>query len=304
MPGKPCIFLAMLLCLGYGYTAGYLAEIAMREGWRVAGCHRSISSFRDQGGVDNPYLFTWTADQPLPPEFLAQTTHLLLSIPPGEEGDPVFLHHAKTIAAMPKLNWLGYLSATSVYGDSGGGWVDESTLPSPQEPRGRNRLRAEKQWLSLEKEEGLPVHIFRISGIYGPGRNAIRDLLDSKARCIFKPGHYFSRIHVEDIAGALWHSIHNPAPGEIYNLADHLPAPSHEVVEYAADLLGIQPPPRQDFMAAKESLSPMLQSFYAANRRVSSIKLRERLGYHLRYPDYRRGLEALLPIDKSAQNLL
>ncbi len=210
---------------------------------------------------------------------------MLLSIPPDAAGDPV-------LALLPmlrrlKLRWAGYLSSTGVYGDTGGGWVDESSPCRPDSERGRRRLEAERAWLA----SGLPVEIFRLSGIYGPGRNALLDVKAGLAKRIFKENQFFSRIHVGDIARVLLASIEHPSPGEIWNVADDLPAPAHEVVAYASTLLGRDPPP---LIALEEAgLSPMARSFYDSSRRTSNRKIREKLGVTLVYPDYHTGLEAL-----------
>lgn len=285
-----------LLCLGFGYTASHFAKLAQAEGMAICGSCRTLTSSplrgEERGGGDAARLFQWHIGDPLPPDILEKTTHLLLSVPPTDEGDPVYLRHAKEIFAMPHLEWVGYLSATSVYGDAGGDWVDETTPPAPADERGKRRLLAENQWLSLHMEKGLPVHIFRLAGIYGPGRNALEDMKDGTARRLYKPGQVFSRIHVEDIARILMHSVQRPQPGEIYNCSDDAPAPSHEVVAYAAELLAMEPPPLTPIEEAE--MTPMLKSFYAVSRRIANRKVKEALGVSLRYPDYRAGLQALL----------
>lgn len=284
-----------LLCLGLGYTASHFAKLAQAEGMAVCGSHRTSSSSlkgEERGGGDAAHLFPWDIGDPLPQAIIERTTHLLLSIPPGDEGDPVYLHHMREILSMPHLEWLGYLSATSVYGDAVGGWVDETTPPAPADERGTRRLLAENQWLSLHQEKALPVHIFRLTGIYGPGRNALLDMKEGTARRLYKPGQVFSRIHVEDIAQILWQSVQQSASGEIYNCSDDNPAPSHEVVAYAAELLGMRPPPLTPIEEVE--MTPMLKSFYAVSRRVANRKVKVKLGVALRYPDYRAGLQALL----------
>ncbi len=279
-----------LLCLGFGYTASHLSVLAEEAGWQVTGSHR-------RSAPTEKASFVWQPGNPLPSEALHKTTHLLLTIPPEEVGDPVFLHHAGDIAAMPNLRWLGYLSATSVYGDADGAWVDETTPPGPHDARGQRRLLAETQWLSLWRGKNIPVHIFRLAGIYGPGRNALVDMREGTARRLYKPGQVFSRVHVEDIASTLWHSIQHPAAGEVYNLSDDLPCASHEVVEYAARLLGMEPPPLIPVEEAE--MSPMLHSFYAVSRRISNRKIKAELGVTLRYPDYRSALDAMLVTEQA-----
>jgi nucleoside-diphosphate-sugar epimerase len=224
---------------------------------------------------------------------LAGTTHLLLSVPPDAAGDPVLRHHAADIAALD-LAWAGYLSTTGVYGDRGGGWVDEEVALSPSGERGRRRVEAEAAWLDLWRRHGTPVHIFRLAGIYGPGRSALDQVRAGTARRIDKPGQVFSRIHVEDIAAVLEASMARPRPGAIYNLCDDDPAPPAEVILHACRLLGREPPPLVPFAEAEKEMSAMARSFWDDNRRVSNCRIKEELGVRLRYPDYKSGLAAIL----------
>ncbi|MCE3232857.1 MAG: NAD(P)-dependent oxidoreductase [Rickettsiaceae bacterium] len=215
-------------------------------------------------------------------------THVLHSVPPSGKGDIVFNYHFNELQNLPDLKWFGYLSTTGVYGDHDGAWVDENTPTNPFNDRSRWRADAEAAWLNSD----LPTHIFRLSGIYGPGSSAIDDVRNGTARRINKPGQVFSRIHVEDIAQILEASIAKPNTGSIYNCADDYPCPQAEVVEYAAKLLGVQPPPLIDF--DKADLSPMARSFYSCNRRVSNQKIKGELGLELKYPDYKKGLGAIV----------
>jgi hypothetical protein len=279
-----------LFCFGFGYTARALACEVRAAGGEVAGTAR-VAASRD--GVS---LLPFDGTRSLPPEALDGVTHLLLSIPPDAEGDLVWRGHAGMIPALNSLVWLGYLSSTSVYGDAGGGWVDETSPLAAQPGRGVRRADAERQWLGEARQRGVPAHVFRLSGMYGAGRNALEQVRNGSARRIFKEGQVFSRIHVEDAAAALHASMRAPNPGAVYNLADDLPAPSWEVVEYACALLGVPPPPMEAFATAE--LSPVSRSFYAACRRVSNRKIKEELGVRLRYPDYRAGLRALLEAGK------
>jgi nucleoside-diphosphate-sugar epimerase len=227
-------------------------------------------------------------------DLLDEATHLLNSVPPDDLGDPVLDVHGVDIAQRVRarrLQWAGYLSTTGVYGDRGGALVDETAALTPAGERGRRRVRAEESWRALHIEHGLPLHIFRLAGIYGPGRSAIDALRAGTARRIRKPGHVFSRIHVDDVVTVLRASMARPEPGAIYNVCDDDPTPSEEVVAYAAELLGLAPPALIDFEAA--DLSAMARSFYADNKRVSNRRLKERLGVTLRYPSYRDGLKAL-----------
>lgn len=282
MPDAPDLF-----CFGFGYTAGRLARRLGRRR-RVAGTAR-IAATRD--GVS---LVGFGRRAPLAdlPARLARTTHVLVSIPPDEAGDPVADLHGPALAALPRLRWLGYLSTTGVYGDTGGAWVDEAAPLNPGSARAARRVAAEDAWLALWRDRGLPVHVFRLPGIYGPGRSAIDQLRAGTARLVDKPGHVFSRIHVDDIAAALAASMAAPALGEVYNLADDEPAAGAEVIAYAAALLGIDPPPPAPF--DDPSLSPMARSFHAECRRVSNAKMKAALGVVLQYPSYREGLASIL----------
>jgi len=223
---------------------------------------------------------------------LAPVTHLLISIPPDAEGCPVLGTHGADIAALKNLRWVGYLSSTNVYGDRAGGWVDEATPPQPEGARGRNRLAAEEAWRALRRAHGVPVHIFRLAGIYGPERNALTAVKAGTARRIVKPGQVFSRVHVADLVAVLRASMARPDPGAIYNVCDDTPTPPDEVIAHAAALLGVPPPPAEDFATA--ALSPMARSFYDDNKRVSNRRIKDELGIVLRYPSYREGLAALL----------
>ncbi|MDD3020317.1 MAG: SDR family oxidoreductase [Alphaproteobacteria bacterium] len=294
-----------LFCFGYGYTAHHLGE-ALRalgqeggENWQLGGTTRSRekrASLR-ASGVDG-YLFE--KDKPLgdPFSMMAGTTHLLISTPPDQEGDIVFEHHAEDILSMmPELEWVGYLSTTGVYGDRDGAWVDETSPVRPSTIRGTRRARAENQWLSLFNVRGLPVHIFRLAGIYGPGRCALDSVRGGIARRIMKPGHAFCRVHVEDIVTTLINSMHSPKGGSVYNVADDEPAPSHEVIAYASRLLGVDPPPLVRFEDA--NLAPITISFYSENKSVRNQKIKNDLGVKLAYPNYRVGLEACLEAEQA-----
>jgi nucleoside-diphosphate-sugar epimerase len=193
---------------------------------------------------------------------------------------------------MPSLAWVGYLSTTGVYGDRDGGWVDETSELRPSGARGRRRVAAETAWLDLWRDRGVPVHIFRLAGIYGPGRSPFDALRAGTAKRIVKPGQVFSRIHVDDLASVLLSSIARPRPGAVYNVCDDEPASPADVVAHAAQLLGAPPPPLVSFDEA--ALSPMARSFYADNKRVSNALIKTELGVRLRYPDYRAGLAAIL----------
>jgi nucleoside-diphosphate-sugar epimerase len=290
-----------LFCFGFGYSAQALARAMQGATCRVAGTVRNPETALAlaSGGVES---FTFDGSAPLThvAKALKGTTHLLVSVPPEANGDPVLRHHAADIADLvddvPALRWLGYLSTTAVYGDHNGGWVDEDTPVAPTSDRARRRVEAERAWLKLERTRGVPVHVFRLAGIYGPGRNALVDVQRGAARRIHKPGQVFSRIHVEDIAAALAASMARPRPGRIYNVCDNEPAPGDDVITHACQLLGREPPPLVSFDDAAPKLSEMARSFYADNKRVRNDRIKRELGVMLRYPTYRIGLETLLAV--------
>jgi nucleoside-diphosphate-sugar epimerase len=275
-----------LFCFGLGFSARRLAGRLVAEGWQVAGTARSPGM-----EATEPARHLFARGQKLAAPVLAGTTHLLISIPPDAEGDIVLDEHAADLVALPGLRWVGYLSTTGVYGDRDGGWVDETSALLPTGERGRRRVAAEAAWLDLHHRHGLPVHVFRLAGIYGRGRSALDTLCSGRAQRIDKPGQVFSRIHVDDIAATLLASIARPDPGAAYNLCDDDPAPPADVIAFAAQLLGVPPPPLVPFETA--DLSPMARSFYDDNKRVSNRRIKEELGVRLQYPSYRDGLTAL-----------
>ncbi len=274
---------------GAGYSGKAFAR-ANADGAKIAGTTRSRQKFDAlrQAGIE-PLLFDGSSTEEVAAELLT-TTHLVVSIAPGDAGDPALVVARTAIEEkMPALRWIGYLSTVGVYGDHGGVWVDETSECRPVSNRSRLRVEAERQWLELGKETGLPVAVLRLSGIYGPGRNAFVNLANGTAKRLIKPGQVFNRIHVEDIAGALWH-LAERAQGGIFNVTDDLPAPPQDVVAYAAALMGVEPPPEIPFETAQ--LSPMARSFYGENKRVSNAAIRK-AGYRFRFPDYRTASEAM-----------
>jgi nucleoside-diphosphate-sugar epimerase len=274
--------MSTLLSLGHGYSARALARLLVPQGWRVIGTTRSAAKARafQAEGVE-PLLLP--AD--LGPA-LRQATHILASAAPDGHGDP-FLQATPEIARSGAV-WVGYLSTTGVYGDHKGAWVDETTPLTPASDRGRQRVLAEAQWSAT----GLPVHIFRLAGIYGPGRGPFEKVRDGTARRIIKPGQVFGRIHVDDIAQVLLASINRPNPGAAYNVCDDNPCPPEEVLAHAAHLLGLPDPPAVDFDTA--DMTEMARSFYGESKRARNTLIKTELGVHLRYPDYPAGLKALL----------
>ncbi|HLZ65981.1 MAG TPA: SDR family oxidoreductase [Aliidongia sp.] len=280
-----------LFCLGLGYTALELARRLRAEGWQVAGTCREpdkAAALRADG------IDAFVADREHPPADpdrpIADATHLLAAIPPDAMGDPALALWGPAIARHPGFAWAGYLSTTGVYGDRDGGWVDESSPLAPTGERGQRRLEAEAGWSALLP--GVPVHLFRLAGIYGPGRSALDTVRAGRAQRVVKPGQVFSRVHVDDIAQVLAASIARPRPGAVYNVCDDNPAPPDEVIGYACELLGVAPPPEVPF--AEAELSNMARSFYVDNKRVANRLIKEELGVRLAYPDYRTGLKALI----------
>lgn len=279
-----------MLCFGYGYSAAALAARLELHGWTIRGTTRTpekLAAMRGEGV--EPFVFD--RKHPLPPAAFAGATHVLTSIAPDELGDPVLDIHGDNLARLPTLAWCGYLGTTAVYGNHDGAWVDETTPIEPTIARADRRATAESAWLA----SGLPAHIFRLAGIYGPGRNALVNLRRGTARRIVKPGQVFSRIHVEDIADTLEASIARPRPRAVYNVCDDEPSPPQDVIAFAAELLGIEPPPELPYETAQ--LPPMARTFYRDNRRVRNALIKRELGVELAYPTYREGLRALLGID-------
>ncbi|UWP95383.1 SDR family oxidoreductase [Aliiroseovarius crassostreae] len=275
-----------LFIFGYGYSARALARVLEPQGWRVTGTSRD-----GQGGT-----IRWPGEDIS--DALASATHLLISAGPDAEGDPALRGAgAEIIANASRLKWVGYLSTTGVYGDHQGGWVDEATPLTPATRRGQMRVEAESAWQEVAREHGLPLHIFRLAGIYGPGRGPFAKVRNGTARRIVKKNQVFSRIHVEDIAQVLAASIAHPNPGAIYNVCDDLAAPPEDVLAYAAELLGLPVPAPEDFETA--DMTPMARSFYAESKRVRNDRIKEELGVELLYPDYQTGLAALLKAEGS-----
>ncbi|MBV9758365.1 MAG: SDR family NAD(P)-dependent oxidoreductase [Alphaproteobacteria bacterium] len=282
-----------LLVFGLGYCGTAVARGAAAEGWTVRGTRR----VRDGAGSG---ALAFDAAAPA----LADSTHLLATAPPDASGDPVLARYAAAIAAAPRLRWIGYLSSTGVYGDRAGGWVDEDTPPAPSSARARRRLAAEQQWRAFA--DRVPVDIFRVAGIYGPGRSPFEAIRAGTARRVDKPGHSFGRIHRDDIAAAVLAAMRQARPPgvRILNLADDLPAENAAVVAEAARLLGAAPPPLIPFAEALAGMSEMGRSFWAEHRRVASAKTKAALGIAWRYPTYREGLRAILleqPVQGSPQ---
>lgn len=285
-----------LLVFGPGYSAEPFIARAIEAGWRVSATWRrpEMKAALAKMGAD-PVEFSVDA-------FLAAdlggVSHILTSIPPRAEGDPVLSTFGSWIRGLSGLHWIGYLSSTNVYGDHKGDWVDETSEVRPSLDRGKRRLLAEQAWTELGADMQAAVHIFRLAGIYGPGKNAVRSVLDGKARRVIKPGQVFGRIHRDDIADALWRAAGSNLPSHVFNLSDDLPAPPQDVIAAAAELLGVTPPP--EVMLEDADLSPMGRSFYEENKRVSNRKAKDLLGWQPAWPDYKQALPKLLMAETGA----
>ncbi len=280
-----------ILIFGAGYSGKAFASAGRSGGGPIAGTTRSAGNFAalEAAGM-TPLAFDGGVFSSDVVGVMAEATHVVMSIAPDEDGDPVLRALAGNAAGlMPRLAWVGYLSTVGVYGDHRGAWVDEASTCKPVSARSRRRLEAERHWLALGETLGVPVAVLRLSGIYGPGRNALVNLVEGTARRLIKKDQVFNRIHVADIAGALWH-LAGRNLGGVFNVTDDLPAPPQDVVTYAAELMGVPPPPEIPFETAE--LSPMARSFYGENKRVSNALLR-RCGYDLRHPDYRAAFSAM-----------
>jgi nucleoside-diphosphate-sugar epimerase len=273
-----------LLSIGHGYSATALAKLLLPLGWHIIGTTRSSERAEDmaRAGIE-PIIWPGT---PLP---LDRATHLLTSVAPGPDGDPVLTALGADIAQAAHLDWVGYLSTVGVYGDHGGGWVDEETPCAPSGPRGQARVAAEAAWMDICPTR---LHVFRLAGIYGPGRGPFAKLRRGTAQRVIKPGQVFSRIHQDDIGTALQAAIRSDIGTRIFNLCDDDPAPPQDVIAFAATLLGMTPPPEIPFEQA--DLSPMARSFYSDSKRVRNDRIKAELGWQPRYPDYRSGLRAVL----------
>ena len=276
--------MSCLLSFGHGFSAQAL--VPLLDSWLVIGTSRTIGK-RVQEGVESAF-FPGCNMGP----YLDDATHLLISAGPDEVGDPV-LRELREEIAKREFEWVGYLSTTGVYGDHQGDWVDEYTPLNPSTRRGQLRVAAEAEWQAMD----LPLHIFRLAGIYGPGRGPFSKVREGTARRIIKHAQVFSRIHVDDIAQVLAASIAQPNAGSVYNLCDDDPAPPQDVIGHAAELLGLPLPEAVGYEMAE--LTPMARSFYAENKRVRNDRIKDELGVVLKFPDYRLGLQSLLDLEVS-----
>ncbi|WP_426434117.1 SDR family oxidoreductase [Bradyrhizobium genosp. P] len=281
-----------LLVFGYGYSAQAIAERLRGAGAEIAATVRTQAKadLLARSGIHARLLSEGYRDPAIADE-IAASDAILVSIPPDQGGDRVLAAFGEAIAAAPRLRWIGYLSTVGVYGDHAGGWVVETTPVAPREGRSRIRAEAELAWLGFGAARSKAVHLFRLAGIYGPGRNQLAQLAAGTARRIVKPGQVFNRIHVADIAAIIEASLKRPRAGAVYNLSDDEPASPQDVVGFAAQLCGLAPPPEIPFEQA--DLTPVGRSFYGENKRVRNALIKDELGIALRYPTYREGLTAL-----------
>ncbi len=272
---------------GYGYTAHYLQDELNHRGFTVIGTHRGSHELDQSTQLS---LINFNNSEEVK-EQLSQSTHVLISIPPSLEGDPTLLKYLNFFNLYKEnIKWIGYLSSSGVYGDHQGAWVDETSATQCSTHHAQLRLKAENEWKKLALQK-FPVHIFRLAGIYGPGRNIINDIINGKSYSVYKKEQYFSRIHVLDIVQVILRSIEHPTPGEIFNVADDLPAPSYIVDAYAAKLLGRNSLPLIPF--ADAPLSSMAKEFFFANKKVSNTKMKQKFNINLMYPTFQEGLSAI-----------
>jgi len=285
-----------LLCLGYGYTARHVGALAMADGWKVKGTTRSpekADALNAEGVA--PILWGETLDT----HTFEGVDAVLVSAPPDANGCPALRAAGEAIAAHAgDISWIGYLSTNGVYGDHDGAWVDENTTPRPTTERSRRRLSAETAWRAFGEAADIPVVIFRLPGIYGPGRSVFDRIRAGAAQRIFKEGQVFSRAHVEDIACVIKASLDHPEAGTLFNIADDAPSPPQDVIEHACEFIGVAPPPLVPIEDA--NLSEMARSFYQDNKRVDNSRMKEALGVELLYPSYTEGLRAILETEKRA----
>lgn len=279
-----------ILILGAGYSGEVYGALAARDGYSVFGTTRSKDKFPslEKSGI-NPVFFDGSDVTPALKDAVNQATDIVVSIAPDEAGDPSLKVLSSALSHASKLSWIGYLSTVGVYGNHDGAWVDEATNCKPVSKRSVQRVDAEMNWQKFAAQKNIPLAILRLSGIYGPGRNALKNMVDGKARRLVKPGQVFNRIHVADIAGSLRFLSEKRADG-IFNVTDDMPSPPQDVVEYAALVTKIDAPDPIDFETA--TLSPMARSFYGENKRVSNAKLK-RAGYQFQFSDYRQSLKKM-----------
>ncbi|MBX7147187.1 MAG: SDR family NAD(P)-dependent oxidoreductase [Alphaproteobacteria bacterium] len=288
-----------LLCLGFGYTARAFYHYLQKYNIRIIASYRT----KDKQEFDNnqnlvPFQFDFNSNEKIPEKLLEDVDSILISIPPTDEGDLVISKHREWLLKISsRVKWIGYLSATSVYGDWQGKWVDEKSNLLAQTERGKRRIKAEKSWMDLWQNFNLPIHIFRLAGIYGPGRNVLEDLVAQKARHIIKPGQVFNRIYIDDLIKILSLSLAYPTPGKIYNICDDLPCFNEDILNFATNLLTCSYPLTTDLN--DPNLTPMIKSFYVDNKRISNHKMKVEFGVQLDQPTYKQGLITLYNTNKN-----
>jgi nucleoside-diphosphate-sugar epimerase len=277
---------------GFGYSALHLSQRLRAAGTEITATVRSRAKAEklNEAGITARVVSPEYCEAEIAAD-IAASDAILISIPPDPSGDPVLSTFGEAIAAAPNLRWVGYLSTVGVYGDHAGRWIDEATPAAPEQERSRIRAAAEQAWLTFGASRGIALHVFRLSGIYGPHRNQLVQLASGTARRIVRPGQMFNRIHVADIAAVIEASLAHPRGGAIYNVSDNEPAPPQDVVAFAAWLCGMEPPPEIPFDSAE--LSVMGRSFFSESKRVRNDRIRRELSVELRYPTYREGLTAL-----------
>ena len=280
-----------LLVFGLGYSAQHFVHLSAHAFEHVAGTVRDRAAPRPLAGQTEILHFGPDGASADIEERLGQADVILVSVAPGTSVDPVLARYGRRLAGIKRTQKILYLSTIGVYGDRGGEWVDETALPHSDNERSKVRIHAEKAWLTLAKDKAKTVHVLRLSGIYGPGRNPLLNLAAGKARRIVKPGQVFNRIHVEDIARACAALVAHDGPSDVWNVTDDEPAPPQDVVAFAAEMMGVEPPPEQDFATA--DMTPMARSFYSESKRCSNAKIKQELGLELAFPTYREGIAAL-----------
>jgi len=280
-----------LFIFGTGFSSKAIVNTVKTQFDWIGGTTRSAEKAGDLKSLGvEPFLFDGLGSNPAISNALQSATHILVSIAPNEDGDPVLNTHRDDLETCKPV-WTGYLSTVGVYGNHDGAWVDEDTPCRPVSQRSLQRVAAEESWMQFGSDTGCPVQIFRLSGIYGPGRNTFENFKKGRARRLIKPSQVFNRIFVDDIAGVVERAMAEPET-RIYNVTDDEPAPPQDVVTYAAELLGVAPPPEIAFEDA--DLSPMARSFYGENKRVSNKRVKAELGYSLKYPNYKIALDYLI----------
>ena len=281
-----------VFCFGLGYSATAFAHLCKTQGWALAGTTRSEDKALKltAHGIE-AMVFTGKEASSDVQAAVAKATHVVVSIAPDDSGDPVLNHYSTDLARNKQLKWIGYLSTVGVYGNHNGVWVDENTTVAPVSERSVRRVEAEKMWFDFAKDYAIPLQIFRLAGIYGPGRSAIEKINSGKARRLIKPGQVFNRIHVTDIAATLLAGLQKPEQTGLFNVTDDMPAPPQDVIAFAARLLNRPVPPDIPFETAR--LSQMARSFYGENKRVRNEKIKRLLGVKLSYPTYKEGLASI-----------